>query len=906
MTEIIDKTSSHFLSKKIRLKRNSVFKDLVLYEWADIGLLTKIIHCNLLRVSKSSDGGEEKLNEKTLLQSYSKNVSNNLATVKYKRAGDIGRFYPAKSLGLHSIRKQTRHTLVNGIMTDIDISNCHPQLLCQMLQNNKYNRDYDMLTNYCENREKWASDIIDYYDLNKCSFAVLDTHNELHSSAKDIAKTLIIRILYGGSLDSWLTEFAIKKLSSPSNISKLIKQTKEIQQWVCINNPELFDMCKERNLKKKKDFNHEGTTVSLVLQEKECMILEEVYMYLVDNDYIRDDICSLCNDGIMIETKYYNEGVLDELSTFIKDKTGFVLKFVEKPLSDGYEDILDDHLIFDLWKLVYTEGIYADYFKLLYYKEFVVKGNILYAYNGVYWVREDLKSNSTLSNKIDCEFRIHIRRKSNAIKGELFAEKTFYEGLLTENGGTSLQMKLDAEENARDKWGPPSKPQPEGGGDEISFLFDDKIDTITKYLKTIDKFLRSVSFRDKLVKDCGRVLTNDFIKFDDNEYLLAFENKVYDLNNGDWVTPDYRQYISLTTGWKWVSGYQQKKVSTLTNLFNEIFPDSEMRDFYLQVLSTGIYGKVIQHFFVAKGGGGNGKSVINSLMMRAVGDYGYKLPSSVVSKPIQDGGNPAVAGIHNKRFVLFQEPEKKHDICCATVKEITGDKEIPCRTLYSTDMKTYTKCSLLGEFNGLPSLDEIGAAISRRLMVIDFESKFLTYADYEELCDEDKANPHINQANPYYTSDAFQDEYKQALISILFQQFKVFRSNNYIFKPPKQVRVANESYILMSDDFYNGFWADNFEEDENEFVQWCAVLNRFFSSKYYNNLSKKNKNTHTKKHVLELVETNKVLKSCFIRRQTKFNGNRLVKESIVKWKFKTTTADDEADDEVGAGYKGHC
>ena len=53
--------------------------------------------------------------------------------------------------------------------------------------------------------------------------------------------------------------------------------------------------------------------------------------------------------------------------------------------------------------------------------------------------------------------------------------------------------------------------------------------------------------------------------------------------------------------------------------------------FTFEILSTGLYGKTIQHFFVAKGVGGNGKSVINSLMMKCVGSYGYKLPSSAVS-----------------------------------------------------------------------------------------------------------------------------------------------------------------------------------------------------------------------------------------------------------------------------------
>ena len=44
--------------------------------------------------------------------------------------------------------------------------------------------------------------------------------------------------------------------------------------------------------------------------------------------------------------------------------------------------------------------------------------------------------------------------------------------------------------------------------------------------------------------------------------------------------------------------------------------------------------------FIGTGAGGNGKSLLNSLMMKAIGQYGYKIPSSTLLAPIKDGGNP--------------------------------------------------------------------------------------------------------------------------------------------------------------------------------------------------------------------------------------------------------------------------
>jgi hypothetical protein len=133
---------------------------------------------------------------------------------------------------------------------------------------------------------------------------------------------------------------------------------------------------KKEIIKKNKDYNHEGTTASWFLQEKECLVLEEMYWYMVDNGYIQNDICVLCNDGIMIQDKYYKPTLLDELQVHIQQTTGFVLKLEEKPLSEGYENIIDKHIIFDLWNRDGNDGMYADYFKVLYSEEYVFVMNV--------------------------------------------------------------------------------------------------------------------------------------------------------------------------------------------------------------------------------------------------------------------------------------------------------------------------------------------------------------------------------------------------------------------------------------------------------------------------------------------------------------------------------------------------
>ena len=350
------------------------------------------------------------------------------------------------------------------------------------------------------------------------------------------------------------------------------------------------------------------------------------------------------------------------------------------------------------------------------------------------------------------------------------------------------------------------------------------------------------------------------------------------------MEPHYSQYISLTTGWKWVGGYSAKYVRELTQLIEQIHPNRDVREHYLTVLATGLYGKVIQHFFVAKGVGGNGKSVLNSLMMKSVGKYGYKLPSTAVSQVIKEGANPAIANLNNKRFVLVQEPGRKHKINTSTIKEITGDKELNCRTLYSTDTYTRLVPTLVMECNDLPQLDESGDAIGRRIDVTPFDSKFLTETKWENRTEEEKQSGNIFKADPYYTSDRFQDTYKQALMQMLMERFFKFQNDKYILKPPKAVVREADEYLKYSDDFY-GWWSDKFVKDESSIVPFGAVWDVFKESDYFNNLTKNEKRRYNQKRLKEVILGNMFLKEHLKKRSRIYNGTLLTGDSICGYRI---------------------
>lgn len=336
----------------------------------------------------------------------------------------------------------------------------------------------------------------------------------------------------------------------------------------------------------------------------------------------------------------------------------------------------------------------------------------------------------------------------------------------------------------------------------------------------------------------------------------------------------------MTTGWNWINGYSSKCKTKMDEILKQIFPNPEIRQHYLIVLSTGLFGRTIQKFFVAKGVGGNGKSMLDSMMMRTIGEYGYKLTSEAVRNSIKEGANPTIANLNNKRFVLVQEPDKKFKINTSTIKELTGDKELNCRTLYSTDTRTRLKITLLMECNDLPQLDESGDAMARRIDVSPFDSRFMTYDRYNELTEEELGTGKYHLANPEYESGEFVDTHKQALMEILMEHFKIFQNDGYILKPPTAVINEAKEYLKYSDDFF-GWFSDKFERKEGSVITFKSLWNKFNTSDYFMNMTKAEKRKFNQSHLKSVVQNNMFLKNHFKSKTRMYNGEKLSCDSIV-------------------------
>ena len=134
-------------------------------------------------------------------------------------------------------------------------------------------------------------------------------------------------------------------------------------------------------------------------------------------------------------------------------------------------------------------------------------------------------------------------------------------------------------------------------------------------IKKIDNLigeLKTTAFKNNIIKEAEEIFTdnhdNIIHKLDDNMYLLAFDNGVYDIKAKIFrdIKPD--DYISMSVGYNYISetdvNYDKNIENKLITFLEEIHPDKTQRDYLLTYLSTCIVGlNLLQHFVIFLGNG---------------------------------------------------------------------------------------------------------------------------------------------------------------------------------------------------------------------------------------------------------------------------------------------------------------
>ena len=253
----------------------------------------------------------------------------------------------------------------------------------------------------------------------------------------------------------------------------------------------------------------------------------------------------------------------------------------------------------------------------------------------------------------------------------------------------------------------------------------------TNIMKLVEN-LKSRPFKLRLLGECSNLFyINKFEKnLDQNNYLVGFENGVYDLKTAQFRNGYPDDMISKSTGYN----YKQFKetdniIIDINKFFKSIQPEDDMRMYILCYCASLFEGSnKDQKFMIWTGSGSNGKGTLIELLDNILGDYFGSLPPTVLT---QKRGNssqatPELADKYGVRAIILQEPEDDDKINIGFMKNITGQDKIQARPLYGEPFNYVPQFKLLLACNRLPNIPGGGdGGVWRRVRVGPFIQKFV-------------------------------------------------------------------------------------------------------------------------------------------------------------------------------------
>lgn len=311
--------------------------------------------------------------------------------------------------------------------------------------------------------------------------------------------------------------------------------------------------------------------------------------------------------------------------------------------------------------------------------------------------------------------------------------------------------------------------------------------------------LKQSPFKTNVMKECKEVFYNEnFIRqLDKNPWLIGFRNGVYDLKSNIFRPGIPEDYLSIQMPIDY-SEYTEDDtlVQDVHDFFEKIFPDAEVRRYFMDVSSeVFVGGNRRKHVYFWSGEGDNGKSVTELFFEKMFGEYAVKLPTSlIVGKRTQSSAAcpELVRAGNGVRWAILQEPDKKDVINIGILKELSGNDSFFARGLFQAGGEIEPMFKLSVICNDPPSIPYSDQATWNRIRVIPFESTFSNNAPatYEEQLQK-----------KIFPKDANFSEKIPSLIKPFAWVLLNHRKKGPKFVEPEKVKLATDFYRKKNDTY---------------------------------------------------------------------------------------------------------
>jgi len=315
---------------------------------------------------------------------------------------------------------------------------------------------------------------------------------------------------------------------------------------------------------------------------------------------------------------------------------------------------------------------------------------------------------------------------------------------------------------------------------------------------------------------------NDVIdKMDENIYLFAFNNGVYDLKEGIFRKIHCQDYISFTCGYDYNPIINKEIRGDIMKFLWSLFENEETMNYFIKTLSLCLCGEnKFQEFYIHTGIGSNGKSTMLILLKVSFGKYLKIMDISFLTKESkgQSDATPDLADKKGCRLVITSEPEKSDMLQVNKLKRLTGDCVITARALFKNPIEYKPQFKTFIQGNDIPKLSKLDLAIQRRIRVVNFPFKF-TYNPIEEnerLIDIDLEKKLITL------------EWKQQFMLILIEYYNEYIKNAKNLPVPSILSDSTNEYLTSNNPIKDWLFI-NYEitKKEQDKIQSSVLFKEF-------------------------------------------------------------------------------
>lgn len=289
-------------------------------------------------------------------------------------------------------------------------------------------------------------------------------------------------------------------------------------------------------------------------------------------------------------------------------------------------------------------------------------------------------------------------------------------------------------------------------------------------------------------------------------------------------------YVSKTTNVHYNTNlcWDSESVKMAMDWIQKLFPDQSMRHEVLKILSYLLQGgNKYKKFFILSGPKDTGKSTFKRFIEKILSKcdktgYSRDVPLSVITKDQKAGAaSPEIVQCVNAKTAWFSEPDGTATLNNGFIKSITGGDSFFARGLYESGRNIEPNFKLLMVCNEIPLLKDFDRYALERMIIIPFETVFVTNAP------EDEEAQRISRRYPLNP-----DFYKQndliceGLLWIMVQYSEHLEREGIVHENSIDMYERYQAYVKVNNKFYS-FIDDMIIESTDSLLPVSQVVSEY-------------------------------------------------------------------------------